>query len=348
MMRLKNIIPLEWKFYLRYLLGGNHSWKDYAESIAPEKRKIVVALAADYGNLGDVAITIAQEEFLKKNFPDCQIIDFPIAMTYSHMKSLKAIIKEDDIITIVGGGNMGDLYPDIESCRRFILKKFPNNRVVSFPQTVFFENSNHLKQCVNAYAKHRKLTIAAREESSYAIMKAQFPKIEVLLTPDIVLSMKPNLDPRERKNALLLIRNDKEGILSNDTREKIIQSLQQIYYAEIADTVIETSRMSIEVRKQRLNALLSKIQSSSVVITNRLHGMIFCAITDTPCVVLPIKGDKITGVLKWIENLNFIQYCKDYDMDTIRECVSAVQNVKPNTLNLDEKYAPLIRALSEF
>ena len=344
---INRIIPLKWKFFLKCIFGGKNTWKDYAEYIDPEKRKIVVALAADYGNLGDVAITIAQEQFLKRNFPDCQIIDFPIAMTYSHMKSLKEIVKEDDIITIVGGGNMGDVYCDIEECRRFVLKQFPKNKVVSFPQSILFLNPKNLKKCCAAYSKHRRLSLVAREEYSYKIMKENFPENRVLLTPDIVLSMKPESISATRNGVLLLIRDDKEAILDGNLRQNLVNSLVQLYQGDIADTVIETPRMSIETRKRNLCDLLVKIQSAEVVITNRLHGMIFCAITATPCVVLPIKGDKIVGALKWIEEITYIKYCQDYSIDAIQGCVAEVRGKGSSPVNIDEKFTPLVKALSE-
>ena len=48
------------------------------------------------------------------------------------LKSLKGSINSEDIITIVGGGNIGDMYDDIEYCRQFIIKQFPNNKIVIF------------------------------------------------------------------------------------------------------------------------------------------------------------------------------------------------------------------------
>lgn len=58
------------------------------------------------------------------------------------MKSLKSIIDPNDIITIVGGGNTGDMYDDIEFCRQFIIKQFPNNKIVCFPQTIDFSETS--------------------------------------------------------------------------------------------------------------------------------------------------------------------------------------------------------------
>lgn len=174
-MSIKKIIPFQLKCYVKYLLGNKECWKDYIDDVS-NKKKVIVALAADYGNLGDVAITLAQEQFLQKIFPEAEIIDFPIAMTFTHMKSLKSIVNESDIITIVGGGNMGDLYPDIEYFRQFVIKQFPKNKIISFPQTIQFKNEKNLKKCVNVYSKHRNLTLVAREKYSFDIMKENFKK----------------------------------------------------------------------------------------------------------------------------------------------------------------------------
>ena len=52
------------------------------------KKKCIVCLAADYGNLGDVAITYAQSQFLKSMLPGYEIIDFPISRTLANLKSM--------------------------------------------------------------------------------------------------------------------------------------------------------------------------------------------------------------------------------------------------------------------
>ena len=43
-----------------------------------------------------------------------------------------------------------------------------------------------------------------------------------------------------------------------------------------------------------------------MVITDRLHCMIFSAITSTPCIVIDNYTNKISGVYKWISNYNYL------------------------------------------
>ena len=40
-------------------------------------------------------------------------------------------------------------------------------------------------------------------------------------------------------------------------------------------------------------------------------GMIFCAITGTPCIVVNSKSPKVEGCYEWLSHLSYIRLCKD-------------------------------------
>ena len=183
-------------------------------------KKAYVFLAADYGNLGDVAITYAQSNFLKNTLPEYEIIDIPISKTLEGIAIIKKTILKDDIVTTVGGGNFGDLYDQIEFYRQLVIQSFPNNKVISFPQTMDFSNSETgkkaLLQAKKCYNKHKNLTFIAREEKSYHMMKDVFAKNTVLLTPDIVMSLN-KIEPQfDREGIVLCLRADEEKLLKKD------------------------------------------------------------------------------------------------------------------------------------
>jgi pyruvyl transferase EpsI len=89
--------------------------------------------SANYNNLGDIAITKAQTEFVKKCLPEYEVINITPEDTFSAYRGMKKVINENTIITLIGGGNSGTLYEFIEWPRRFVLKFFRNCRIVSFP-----------------------------------------------------------------------------------------------------------------------------------------------------------------------------------------------------------------------
>ena len=61
-------------------------------------------------------------------------------------------------------------------------------------------------------------------------------------------------------------------------------------------------------RTQILDKFMGEIGGKELVITDRLHGMIFCAITGTPCVVINSKSPKVRGCYEWIKHLDYIRF----------------------------------------
>ena len=71
--------------------------------------------------------------------------------------------------------------------------------------------------------------------------------------------------------------------------------------------------------KQRENALQMKFEEFSaveLVITDRLHAMIFCALTGTACIVVASKSPKVRGCYEWINTLDYIRFVDDVSQIT--------------------------------
>lgn len=58
----------------------------------------------DKKNKGDVAIVLAVQELLTKNFPGCRIIDFPVSLLKDGKSSDAEKINQADFVVIGGGG----------------------------------------------------------------------------------------------------------------------------------------------------------------------------------------------------------------------------------------------------
>lgn len=269
-----------------------------------------VFLAADYGNLGDVAITYAQEKFLHLQFPHYEIVDCPISQTLKSIVEVKKIVQPQDIITTVGGGNMGEMYYDIELLRLLVIKSFPNNRIISFPQTCDYPLNSKSFLCRFAkkvYNRHQNLLLCAREEKSFQVMTSLFEKAKVILVPDIVMSLNEMAPPEKRSGILLCLRKDKELGKFSNAREFFEKefSKNRISYS-MQDTHIGNVRLSIQERKSELDQIWDKFRRAEWVITDRLHGMIFAFITGTPAIVLPNSNFKVQEAYKWIKDCEYI------------------------------------------
>lgn len=332
-MLIKSLISRKTKNTIKYeLTKNNHIYDSYKG-----KKKVIVCLGADYGNLGDVAITFAQMNFLKRTFKEREILEFPISRTYLDMKSLEAVVTKEDIITLVGGGNTSERYADIEECRQFVFQKFRHNIIIAFPQSVELEkaSSKFIRSMQRTYSVPEHLYIMAREKKSYDAYKHYLPGVSVELFPDIVLSMNV-LDSREKREYITLsLRSDKEKSLT-DSEKTVLRNVVNkcgLNVVEKDTQVCDCFDFSQTSRKELLQAQLVQYQKSRIVITDRLHGMIMAYITNTPCIVFSCDNPKIRGCYDWVASSNQTIFLDKFTEKSFRDALDILLNVSPHVNN---------------
>lgn len=290
-----------------------------------EKKKVILMQTPTHKNLGDHAIAYAEKEFIKRTLPNYNVLEVPFWEVYGKAKKIKSIMRKDDLIFIIGGGNMTDMYIDEEYMRRFIIKYFRKFNVISFPQTIDFSDS-----------------IIGKLELLKS--KRVYSKNKILLTPDIVLFLdKRNNEKRE--GVVTCLRNDEEGVLDKGVKEEILKKIKLNFNnIVITDTVIDKD-VSINEREMELNKIWSMFRKAEVVITDRLHGMIFCAITATPCIVLSNSNHKIEQSYKnWLSNLEYIKFISKNEVSKLDKFIEEIKiiNNKNKEFNLcADKYKDL-------
>jgi pyruvyl transferase EpsI len=117
---------------------------------------------------------------------------------------------------------------------------------------------------------------------------------------------------REDNIITLCVRNDKEKkktALDEDLLKS--QLIEQGYKLNISDTHIGKSRMSMDERKTELQKIWDTFSKSKLVITDRLHGMIFAYITGTPALVLPNSNFKVEKCYEWIKDCGYVEFIKE-------------------------------------
>lgn len=312
--------------------------------IDPSKNQAYIFLAADYGNLGDVAITHAHTLFLKKNTA-YQVIEIPISQSLEGLWFVKRNIKKGDLVTTVGGGNMGETYNQIEYIRQLVFRFFPENKIISFPQTFDFSDTPSgqriLSQATTTYNRHKQLYLIGREEISFQRMQNHFESAEILLTPDIVLSLNESKPVVEREGAVICLRDDKEKILTDEDHQIIVDTMK-INYKNVTfkDTHIGRDGLSKEDRMNELNKIWDTFRKSKLVITDRLHGMIFSYITNTPCLVLQNNNHKVKGTYQWIKDKGNCQLIEEFSKTNLQKALD-IMTVKNEYVSLKELYRPL-------
>lgn len=282
------------------------------------KKKIYIFNTPVHNNIGDSAIAYAEILFLNKHFKDkYKIIEVTNQELNRFRNLFRKLVKKNDIVMLHGGGNMGIEWFIEEQERRNIIKMFPNNKIISWPQTIFYGESKQGKiEFENSkfiYNQHKDLTFIAREEVSYRIMKQAYNKCNVILTPDIVLSMNELKNNYRRKNITFCFRKDSEKILKNKDKDIMIAECKKISDSIVFTDMISETQVTKENRIEIIKDKFKDFQKSKLVITDRLHGMVFCAISGTPCITFGNYNQKVKGTYEWIKNLNYIKYVDNVD-----------------------------------
>lgn len=313
-------LPLFFKMNREIGLNLKNNVQKPLEFINDAPRVYIIG-ESDNGNVGDLAITITHYAMIKKYIAeDRQIIRILYSNFWNYYKFLKEQIRPCDLITIPGGGNIGDVYVEAENIRQTIIHDFPNNEIIVFPSTIYFskeyENSEIYKRSLKIYNRHSNFTIYAREEFSYKFLKKIYPRVKVHLIPDMVLQY--SVDKKNIKKSdkiLLCLRNDSEKNLTDNNKKDILKICKELSPNVInTDTFIEDIYAPYdEQRKLILERKLKEFSTAKLIITDRLHGMILSYLTKTPCVVFSNYNYKIKGVYEWIKDEKNVIFVKDLD-----------------------------------
>ncbi|MFS2923951.1 polysaccharide pyruvyl transferase family protein [Bacteroides sp. 90-K9/2] len=333
--RLKTLVPPYFRFKKNYWLARESKIE------LPKEKRIFIFLAANYGNLGDIAITYAQHQLLHFWKPDYTIVEIPSNCSYSYLKSVVKQVSNEDIVTFVGGGNMGDMYPLYENLRQIIVSLLPINEILQFPLTADFSDSLEGRQTMKAaqriYGSHKHLKILARESRTSDFLFELLNK-SVVVVPDVVLTLDYLKLDNQRKGFSICLRDDKEKFLSwNDVSDiiEVVQTYSEPF--ERTDTVLSDTMITLDNKEYYLNEFLLNLSSKKLMVTDRLHGMIFAYITGTPAIVFSNSNQKVKNCFEWIKDCGYIFYMDSFDKKSFIVNVDAVMKAKPNKQLFDAK-----------
>ncbi len=280
---------------------------------------VFLLMTPEHTNLGDHAIAIAEKQLLDKmGIPFIEITGDKLFFLKKE-SILKFINKQ--VLFINGGGNLGTLWLNVENLFRHILIHNKNSLIVVLPNTIYYGNSvsdqKELETSKKIYNRHKNLLIYAREKYSYEYMKKIYKN--VALCPDIVLSLKKDDNQGPRNGCLLCLRSDCEKTRTEDQESQLLQQVQSLFGSNYRYTdMYATEPISVDNRADIVDKKLNEFKHAELVITDRLHGMIFCAITGTPCLIINSKSPKVKNSYEWIKYLEYIRFVDDInDIKTV-------------------------------
>lgn len=262
-----------------------------------------------HSNLGDLAQYICICDWIKKNYPDYNVveIDSKVFMdSHSRLRyKLRNKIKKGDLILFQSGYCTQDLGGVEDLMHQAVMQDYPDNHLLMMPQTVFFESSARKKQASTIYDAHQHLLFLARDQVSFKMAQEMFPHRKVYAFPDIVTTMIGKYHFSEKRSGILLCtRNDGEKYYSNNEIEKLAKELQKFDAVEQTDTTVpESLNANTPHLREFVESYIKNFAQYRLIITDRYHGTIFSLIAQTPVIVLKTTDHKVRTGVDWFKGV---------------------------------------------
>ena len=292
-------------WYKTYLL------KKTFKSFSKNKNKILLVKTPLYRNIGDHCIAVAEKKFFSSEDLDYEVDEVPFDyLPDNFFKVFDSYIANYSKIVITGGGFLGNLWPYLNVKVEKILSYYSNRCIIIFPQTIYFNEEVGYKKAIECYNRCSDLTLFIRDKSYSKISDFFTKKLEVV--PDIALYLSFSNNEIKRDGILLCFRNDKESVLTDSDKRTIYENCNHICTNVKYTDTINKKKIKINNRDNILNKKIDEFLHAQLVITDRLHGMIFSVITGTPCIVLDNISGKIFGVYDlWLSENKYITFRRD-------------------------------------
>ena len=300
----------------RVLHGRLHEWRLNILPLLCERlfhpKSVYLVFTPEHDNLGDHAIAQSEKTWL--DLLGISYIEITGLTLEKWNRHHCLDIMNGRTILIHGGGYLGSIWPESEALLRKIIAENPKSNILLLPNTIYYEkdaeSQRDMVESTRIYNSHKYLKLYARERLSYEIMKDLYRN--VALAPDMVLRMNKCKSGVKRDGCILCLRSDREKTRSKQEEASVIAQVSQLFGRNVSQLdMIASNWIPIPDRNVALDKQFDAFRHAKLVITDRLHGMIFCAITGTPCIVINSKSPKVLGCYEWVEELPYIQYCDD-------------------------------------
>lgn len=298
------------------------------------RTKLFLLGTPEHSNIGDAAITLGERAFLHKYFPGYSIVELSTYDFESWYGKIANMIEADDLIFLQGGGNLGNRFLPEERVRRRVIGDFPNNKIIIMPQTIYFDDNEagwqELTLSRKVYNRHKHLTIFTRGLQSKAFAENNFSTAKVINSLDMALMLDYGFN-LPRKGALLCLRDlDDESGLDAASYGEVVNTVENCFAEYVRTNNLYNGDVEANIlrdmRQEVVTAELMKFAASRVVVTDRLHGLIFAIITHTPCVVISAFNQKIAEFCEFFADSNGVFFI-DKNIDMLSESIEKALQV---------------------
>lgn len=276
----------------------------------PIGSKVIYLDIPIYLNVGDLLINRGTEEFFKRSglsvlarlsvFDLCRI-DIANRTTHLRPHAMRAIRALDPaaILVFQGGGNFGDLYPDLQFLREAVVEEFTERKIVVLPQSVHFESPDEQSRALEKMFGHPDIHFFLRDQPSLDLMEA-FSAGRSMLMPDMAHALWGSFDARSAvlptERTLYMLRRDGEKRSDQQASpqgidwEDVITPIETFGW-RLARKALHTGIGGFQpavmsawyaLRDRLIDKAVARFSDHDRVETDRLHGMILSALVSRP------------------------------------------------------------------
>lgn len=260
----------------------------------------------DIRNCGDSAIWLGEMAYLKQRHGRrpayvSRLNDFS-------PEDLERAVPEGPIF-IHGGGNFGDVWLGHQDFRERVLDRFPDRRVIQFPQSIHYESGERLETTKRVVGRHRDFVLLVRDEESRQFAEAHFD-CEVRSCPDMAFCIGAFRSSAPEFPVLAMLRMDRERVSSTEPPARpdvpiedwITESARRVRFSKAlgaASAMLAARPGELRLRKldaaahNRFRRGTRQISRGQVIVTDRLHVHICSLLLGRPHAVLDNSYGKI-------------------------------------------------------
>ncbi len=322
---------------------------------AENKARIFIFNKPEHGNLGDQAIGMAQRQLLKKYDKNYMVIELATEECNLMHDVIKDVLRDDDVLIIYDGGFIGTLWEVEHESVVKALTIGKNNLVILLPHVIYFNDTNYGKKLTEEFKtlihSMDKLHLFLRDQKTYdfVINTLKFDKNRSYIAPDLVAMLKVDLEEVERKGVLFCLRTDREKIENKNLKELESYIVKNNYDVTYTNTVIK-NHLDEDTREPYVIDLLKVFKQHKLLVTDRLHGMLFGLITGTPCIAFDNVSKKVSGVynlyLKDLPTVYFYNPNEEIDFSLVEKLMN-INNHKFDSNYLQHYYDQIYNVLDE-
>lgn len=281
----------------------------------------------DYSNVGDSAIwlgTVAVLQHItarRASYTCGQQVE---------LDELKRNLSPDHPVFILGGGNLGDVWPEHQVFREVVLDGLSDYKVIQLPQTVQFHDRQAVDQFARKVERHGNFHLMVRDRTSLGFAERSIPAPKRLV-PDAAFFLGPlaPLPVSEVHATLYVLRTDIERgpidiePVRAEAPGPIVDWLEEPphlrartrpWAAAASALSLGLTRQNMRERlfwfmaKRRLDRGRALLSSAGRIVSDRLHVHILSVLMNIPHVSIDNNYGKIHSYIRdWTSDCPLVQ-----------------------------------------